>query len=128
MLRYGGECRQARRRIRNSTGPDAKRDRHSESRCTPAKPGGATPGSSTRIKVILMASLANTGPSAGARWTLAALLRRLQPPPRARRIDAVAIGEIAESDPPVLRAPRHYPQKRASFIESAAMSREMYRL
>ncbi len=71
-----------------------------------------------------MASLVNTGPSAGARWTLAALLRRLQPAARPRRIETVVTAEVAE----VRRTKRHYPPQRDAVFERSAMAREMFRL
>jgi len=74
-----------------------------------------------------MASLAHTGPTAG-RWTLAALLRRLQPSPRPRRVEAVATAAFAEADPSVRRAKRHYAPQRDAVFEHSAMAREMFRL
>jgi hypothetical protein len=75
-----------------------------------------------------MASIADTGHSAGARWTLTALLRRLTPAPRARVAvvrdsDAAAGAAVTE-----VRRRRHYPAQRDRFIERSAMAREMYRL
>ncbi len=81
-----------------------------------------------------MASLTNTGPSAGARWTLAALLRRLQPTGRPRRIQTVVTAEAAEVETSARRARRHSVSKRHSVpqrdavFERSAMAREMFRL
>lgn len=78
-------------------------------------------------------AIADGGRSAGARWTLTALLRRLQPAPRPRRIAPITvalpadrtIADVAEVRP---RKKRHYPQQRDSFLETSSMAREMYRL
>jgi len=84
--------------------------------------------------VILMASLINTGPSAGARWMLAALLRRLQPSGRPGSIQPVVTAEAAEVEASARRPRRHavpkrhaVPQRDAVF-ERSAMAREMFRL
>jgi hypothetical protein len=75
-----------------------------------------------------MASIADTGHSAGARWTLTALLRRLAPAPRARVVlvqesDVAAVAPVIEA-----RRRHYYPPQRDRFIERSAMAREMYRL
>ncbi len=71
-----------------------------------------------------MASIADAGHVGRARWTLAALLHRLQPAPGAR----VAASEAAVVDRKNRRDRRHYPPKRDNVMEHAAMAREMHRL
>jgi hypothetical protein len=71
-----------------------------------------------------MASIADAGHAGRTRWALAALLRRLQPAPRAR----VAAPEAAVTAPKDRRDRRHYPPQRDRVMEHAAMAREMYRL
>lgn len=76
-------------------------------------------------------AIAEGGRSAGARWTLAALLRQLQPAVRPRRIApiTVAMPDILVASAAVPRKKhRHYPPRRDFFMEQSAMAREMYRL
>lgn len=57
------------------------------------------------------------------RWSLTALLRRLQPSPHAVQVAADVAGAGER------RAPRrHYPPQRDGVFERSAMAREMYRL
>jgi hypothetical protein len=67
--------------------------------------------------------IAGTGHSAWARWSLTALLRRLQS--EARSVAATTAQRAVRDD---LRPRRRYPAQRDRFIESAAMAREMHRL
>ena len=75
-----------------------------------------------------MASIANPGPSAGIRWTLAALLRRLQPSPRPRSIHTVVTVEAAGPPAAARPAKRRYAPQRDAVFEQSAMAREMFRL
>lgn len=77
-----------------------------------------------------MASISYSGSGARARWTIAALLRRLQlfnsprPIDRVAAADDVAATEVAHRG----RRTRRYPRRRDFYIERAAMAREMFRL
>lgn len=74
-----------------------------------------------------MGSISNAGFPGRARWTLAGLLRRFQPAPRARAI-AVSAQTETETETPRIRTRRHYPAQRDLTLERAAMAREMFRL
>lgn len=69
-----------------------------------------------------MASIAGFRP--WPRWTLTGLFRRVADAPQTK---AVVVAEVA-SRRPDLRKRRSYAPARDSFLEKAAMSREMYRL
>jgi len=62
----------------------------------------------------------------GSPRRITALLRELTGlmRPRVKPVAAQAVPALDEPTPPR----RHYPPKRARFVESAAMAREMYRL
>jgi hypothetical protein len=78
-----------------------------------------------------MASIVNSGPTASARWTLTALLRRLQPAARTARVSPAA-AEVALQDGEIAnrrrRAKRSRSRRRESLFEQSAMAREMFRL
>ncbi|GJF12441.1 hypothetical protein NGTWS1803_22330 [Mycolicibacterium cyprinidarum] len=80
-----------------------------------------------------MALIAHSA-TARARWTLTALLRRLQPTVSARRIKSVSLAvddvaaEAAVHSNRPRRAKRSYPPPRDSLLEQTTMAREMFRL